>query len=164
MAALQQKRRSLGITATMDHVIHPEPANPGDLDLSWMVGRIITHVTLLQPHVWQFFFGEEAVLTVECPWRILEHGHLVCSGEDHGQQFGLPAPVDAAALAMQLLSTATVTTAHLREGAADILIDFTENRRLEIITLSRGYESWQLADPFGASFVAQGGGRVCTWR
>ncbi len=148
----------------MGETIHPEPASLGDVDLSWMVGRVITGVSFHAPTVWLFSFGREASITVECPWRILDHGRVECSGDDHGQRFGLPGPVDAAADATRLLSSAAVTAAHLREGSADIVIECSPRVRLEIIPISRGYESWQLSDPFGASYVAQGGGQICRWK
>lgn len=148
----------------MSRLIHPEPASWGAVDLSWMVGRTITEVNFHEPAVRRFSFGRDASIAVECPWRILDHGRLVCSGDDHGQRFGLPAPVDAATDATNLLSAASVAAAQLREGSADILVEFSGHLRLEIIPISRGYEGWQLSDPFGMSFVAQGGGQICTWK
>jgi hypothetical protein len=47
----------------------------------------------------------------------------------------------------------------LREGTADLIIAGAR-WRLEIIPFSSGYESWQMQDPFGNSFVAQGGGEA----
>jgi len=89
---------------------------------------------------------------------------VACSAEDHGQRFGLPAPVDTVADATRLLSPNAVTAVHLREGSADIVIEVSLHLRLEIIPFSRGYESWQLSDPFGTSYVAQGGGQICSWK
>jgi len=148
----------------MDRIIHPEPTSSDDIDLSWMVGRVITDVSFHEPTVWRFSFGREANITVECPWRILDHGRLACSGDDHGQRFGLPAPVDTVAEATHLLSADAVTAVQLREGSADLVIEFSPHLRLEIIPISRGYESWQLSDPFGTSYVAQGGGQICRWK
>jgi hypothetical protein len=129
-----------------------------------MVGRVITDVSFHKPTVWRFSFGREASISVECPWRILDHGRLACSGDDHEQRFGLSAPVDAIADATRLLSAAAVTAVQLREGSADIVIELSPHLRLEIIPISRGYESWQISDPFGTSYVAQGGGQILRWK
>jgi len=148
----------------MSRIIHPEPTNIDDIDLSWMVGRVITDVTFQEPASWRFYFGRDASINVECPWRILDRGRVACSGDDHGQLFGLPAPVDAVADATRLLSPNAVTAVQLREGSADIVITVSSHLQLEIIPISRGYESWQLSDPFGTSYVATGGGQICRWK
>jgi len=155
---------ALGITTPMGHVIYPQPTSPSDVDLSWMIGRTITSVGFHEPIYWSFQFGEEAHISVECPWRILKRGRTVRSSEDHKQQYGLPAPIDAAAEATKLLSAVKVTTAQLRIGTSDILVEFSEHLRLEIIPISSGYEGWQMTDPFRTEYFAQGGGQICVWR
>jgi hypothetical protein len=148
----------------MGEIINPTPVPYKDIDLSWMDGRVITEVSFDEPTLWHFAFGSEAGLGVECLWRIVEHGSVVLCGEDHGQQFGLPSPVDAVERATALLSGRRVAGAQLREATADVVIEFDGDCRLEIIPDSMGYESWQLRDPSGISYVAQGGGQICKWR
>jgi len=135
-----------------------------DMDLSWMVGRVITQVLFYDPTPWDFLFGSEAQLRVDCLWRILEDGRIVLTREDHGHQFGLPAPVDAVAKSAELLAGRRITAAQLREGTADMVIEFSGGLLLEVIQNSLGYESWQLRDPSGTSYVAQGGGQLSTWK
>lgn len=147
----------------MKQIIHPQPKKYHDVDLSWMIGRKITGVFFHEPELWVFSFNREATISVECPWRILREGRLACSSDDHKQRFGLPAPIDAATEAMTLLSGAFVSAVQLREDSLDILISFSTDLRLEIIPISRGYESWQMSDPFGVNLVATGGGQICTW-
>jgi hypothetical protein len=56
-------------------------------------------------HVWQFRFGDgEATLNLECPWRLLLNGAVAFGGDDDGQQFGLPAPLDGVKETEKLLS------------------------------------------------------------
>jgi hypothetical protein len=148
----------------MGQIVYPQPTSPGGFDLSWMVGRSITSVTFEEPVDWTFWFGDKGHISVQCPWRILENGRIVCSIEDHRQQYGLPAPIDAAAGATGLLSSADVVRARLREGTSDILVEFSGHLLLEIIPMSSGYESWNLTDPFGTEFFAQGGGQICILR
>ena len=129
-----------------------------------MVGRSIGQVTLTDPSYWLFQFATGGVISVECHWRILDQGHIAVSDEDHQQQFGLPEPIDAAEVASGLLSPQSVTAVEVREGTADLLISFTQDKQLQIMPFSSGYESWQIQDPFGTSIIAQGGGQLSSWK
>ena len=133
-------------------------------DLKWMVGRSIDEVTFTDPDYWLFQFATGVFVSAECPWRILDHGHIAVSSDDHKQQFGLPEPIDAAEVASDLLSPLRVTDVEVREGTADLLLSFTEDKQLQIIPFSSGYESWQVRDPSGTSIVAQGGGQLSSWK
>jgi Family of unknown function (DUF6188) len=147
----------------MSQFIYPSPISYENVDFSWILGREVTEVFFLPPTLWRFFLGSAEHLTVECSWRIIKIGHVVLCAGDHGQKFGLPAPVDAAQEATRLLSGNTIAAVELRKATADILIDLTDDLRLEIIPDSSGYESWQVYGPAGVCFVAQGGGQICTW-
>jgi hypothetical protein len=129
-----------------------------------MVGRAFTEVSFHEPSPWYFIFGPDAHIGVECLWRIVGHDGVILTNEDHGQKFGLSAPLDAVAKGNQLLAGRIIAAVQLREATADVLIEFTEDLRLEIIPTSSGYESWQLRDPSGMSYVAQGGGQICKWK
>ena len=108
--------------------------------------------------MWFFALGDSLGISVECQWRLIDKGSIAVSGDDHRQQFGLPAPIDAAAHANSLLAGVAVRRVEVRNGTADLLIDFDGDRRLEIIPFSSGYESWRISAPTGKSIVAQGGG------
>lgn len=147
----------------MGQVIYPQPANPSNVDLSWMIGRTITDVTFIEPVDWTFSFGQKGYIGVQCPWRILKQGRTALSSDDHRQQYGLPAPIDSAVEATRHLSGVLITAAQLRAGTNDILIDFSGDLRLEILPMSTGYEGWQMMDPFGVEFFAGGAGHITTW-
>ena len=148
----------------MSQIIRPSPVAYKDIDLSWMVARSVSKISFQEPTPWTFDFGSEAHIGIECLWRIVEHGRVVLTSEDHGQQFGLPAPIDGVAKATQLFSDRRVRGVQLREGTADLLIEFIDDLRLEVIPDSSGYESWELHDPAGTSYYAQGGGQICIWK
>lgn len=131
-------------------------------DFSWMVGRTLT-VQFSAPNSWWFSFEESVGISVECPWRLIEDGCISVSGDDHGQQFGLPAPIDASAAATDRLADSPVTGVEVRSGTADLLLSFEGEVRLEIIPFSSGYESWQVVGPDGKCVVAQGGGQLSSW-
>ena len=132
-------------------------------DFSWMVGQRITQVSFSEPSPWFFTLGLNRGIRVECPWRILNHGSIVVSHEDHDQKFGLPAPINAVESASSLLVDVEIKEVKVREGTLDILITLAGDLRLEIIPFSSGYEGWQVACPSGHQVIAQGGGQLSAW-
>jgi hypothetical protein len=72
----------------------------------------------------------------------------------------LPAVIDAAFKATQLLSASVVSRAEVRNGTLDVLLDFNGGLRLEIVPMSSGYEGWHIVDPLGHELIAQGGGKL----
>jgi Family of unknown function (DUF6188) len=131
-------------------------------DFSWMLGSHVK-VSFSEPSTWCFTLGDSRSILVDCPWRLLHQGSIRISGEDHRQQFGLPAPLDAAEVATSFLARAVIRSVEVRNGTADLLIDFDDGWRLEIIPFSSGYESWQVCAPTGKTIIAQGGGQLCAW-
>ena len=132
-------------------------------DSSWMLGRPIVDVDIADSYQWRFFFERGLSIGIECPWRLLKDGCMAISSEDHLQQYGLPAPIDAVAVAKDLLAPHLITRVEIRDGTADLLIELTGDLRLEAIPFSRGYESWNVFGPSGFQVVAQGGGHLCVW-
>jgi hypothetical protein len=147
----------------MGQIITPVRIPYAEIDLSWMVGRAVSEVSFLEPTLWRFSLGPREHIAVECLWRLIRCSRVVRCSSDHGRQFGLPAPVDAAQEAAELLSATSVSAVQLRKATADIRLDFSGDVCVEIIPDSSGYESWQVYAPGGVCFVAQGGGQICTW-
>lgn len=108
---------------------------------------------------WLFDFGEKVMLEVASPWRIIVDGAIRLGWRDHGQKFGLPAPVDAVREATKLLGDSEVQSATVAAETADLVITFRSACRFEIFNDSAGYEAWMLNAP-GESLVGQGGGRL----
>jgi hypothetical protein len=124
--------------------------------VEWLIGRTCARVYEHYPHNFSFEFGP-GVLAVDCLWRVVSGGRLVLTSQDHGQQYGLPAPVDAYSVAASLLQERSVTVARLREETADLVLEFGGGILLEILADSSGYEPWNLTGP-GVHCVALGGG------
>ena len=131
-------------------------------DFSWMVGRFV-QISFSEPATWFVSFGDAHSVSVECPWRLIHDGGIAVSSEDHRQQCGLPAPIDAAERASSLLTGLAVERAEACEGTADMFLYFERDWRLEIIPFSTGYESWQVSTPSGKTVVALGGGQISSW-
>lgn len=124
-------------------------------------GTVCTRVFEHYPGNFTFQFGA-ATLAVDCLWRIVAGGKVALTSRDHGQQSGLPAPVDAYAAAFSLLQGRQVVEVRLAESSADLVLEFAGGQRLEILTDSSGHEPWNLHAP-GVHLVALGGGGVANF-
>jgi uncharacterized protein YndB with AHSA1/START domain len=74
----------------------------------------------------------------------------------------LPAPVDAEAVAGELLGGREVIAAEIKAESADLVLTFEGKRRLELFNNSSGYEGWTLKGPDGRQVIGQGGGTPVT--
>lgn len=108
---------------------------------------------------WVFSFDGEAALVVNCLWRLIEEDRIRFTSEDEGQQFGLPAPVDAGAELNHRLVNATVEAVVLRENTLDLELRFDTGHVLQLIPDSSGYEAW-IAHDRDKQFIAVGGGEL----
>ena len=124
-----------------------------------LIGRKLSGVQR-HDNGWLFEFENSIGLSAECPWRVLTQT-IVLTDSDHGQQFGLPAPLDGAQEATRLLYGKLVKWTALRGGTGDLSIQFSDGTTLELLNLSGGYEAWQLSGD-DVSVIAQGGGTVVT--
>lgn len=129
--------------------------------LSWLTGRRCEGV-VLDFWVWRFDFGG-AELKIECPWRILAAGRIAVTDYDHGKQFGLPRPVDAALEARERLGQRSVQSVHLGPESGDLTLDFGDGVRLEVWNSSSGHEAWTAHGPDGELIVATGGSELAVW-
>lgn len=134
----------------------------GRFEFFWMHGRHVAEVAAAEFDYWHFVLSQGGCITASCPWRLIRDGHIAISGDDQGQQFGLPAPVDAVSLVPSLLAESVIERVEVREGTADLIIHFDHSFRLEVIPFSSGYESWQVTAPDMSSIFAQGGGQLCS--
>jgi hypothetical protein len=132
-------------------------------DISWLIGRAVTEVKLTEPASWRFHLDDDSEIRPECPWRLVRSGSIAVTSEDHGQLYGLDAPIDSAALCQSMLGGLRIRNAEVRDDTRDIWLYFDEGTRLEIVPLSSGYESWEIIEPFGRRTFAQGGGNLVTW-
>jgi hypothetical protein len=128
----------------------------GLMGVEWQTGTKCTRVSEMYPQNSTFEFGAGA-LAVDCLWRVIERGRLRLTSGDHGQQYGLPAPLDAHSEAEALLKGRRFTACRTREETADLILEFEGDVQLEVISVSSGYEPWNLTAP-GVHVIALGGG------
>ena len=125
-------------------------------NLAWLLQHRFQSITRRERD-WVFVFDNGASLAVGCLWRLVEGGRITLTSQDERQQFGLPAPVDAALEINRRLALASIAAVELREGLLDLDLHFSSGHILQIIPDSSGYESWELSS--GArQFIAVGGG------
>lgn len=127
-------------------------------ELSWLVG-CRCHEMTWREFDWVLEFDQKTGIVIECLWRLLENGRIRFTSEDHGHQFGLPAPVDAAAQFNFRVSGASVDAVELLSGTLDLTLRFSTRHVLQIVPDSAGYEAWQ-AYSKNRQFIAVGGGDV----
>ena len=130
-------------------------------EFTWLVGRQFQSLTRRE-FDWVLVLGEDVHLVIACLWRLVEDGRIQRTGQDDGHQFGLPAPVDAAAEVNRCLAGATVEAVDLRRGTLDLDLRFTTGHVLQIIPDSAGYEAWILSDG-SRQFIAVGGGELAVF-
>lgn len=127
-------------------------------ELSSARGARCTSVELVATNSWSFNFEGRLWLNVQCPWRITSECGIELGSEDHGQQFGLPAPVDGSATAMRLLGDTPLQDLFVAEKTGDIAFEFESGVRLDVFNHSAAYEGWSCGTPSGFTIIGMGGG------
>jgi hypothetical protein len=127
-------------------------------DLTWLIGQRFQSFTWRE-FDWVLTFDKQGQLVIECLWRLLENGRIRFTSMDHGHQFGLPAPVDAALEVANRLTGSLVESVELREAILDLELRFSTGHILQVIPDSAGYEAWNLSDG-SSQFIACGGGNL----
>src|SRR5687768_14222105 len=76
---------------------------------AWMIGATVASVTSDGPDYWSIDFSNGGWVQLEpggAKWRLSLPNGIVVGSDDHGQQFGLPAPVDSSAQATAAIGKA----------------------------------------------------------
>lgn len=93
---------------------------------------------------WMFNFKNNISLFASTLWRILKDDQIVLVSADHGQQFGLPKPVDVVNELKQLLTGHTLTKIQIKKNTADLKLTLTSGYKIEFFISSGGYELYNL--------------------
>lgn len=124
--------------------------------LQSFVGRSLRSVEKLD-WSWFFRFDAEHLIVTEAPWRLITPQGIAIADGDHGGQFGLPKPVDAANRVVSCLASPEVQSVTLDEQTGDLRLGFVEGAYLQFLQLSCGYEAWRARIPRG-EVICTGGG------
>jgi hypothetical protein len=93
---------------------------------------------------WMFNFKSRISLFSSTLWRLLKDDRIVLVSADHGQQFGLPKPVDAVKELSKLLTGHKLTEIKIKKNTADLIFTLTGSFNIEFFISSGGYESYNL--------------------
>ncbi len=126
-------------------------------DMKWMIGRSVTEVEK-KDYTWFFRFDDGTVIGTEDSWRLIANGRIAITSEDHGHQFGLDSPVDAAAVVKAKTNGKTVGRTLVDNNTGDLTL-FMESTFLTFFCLSAGYEAWRITHG-ETEFICKGGGKV----
>ena len=125
-----------------------------------MIGDRLRLISFVGPESWLFELVSGGTLRVETLWRVVGVGKVQATSADHGHRFGLPQPVDSAGRAKLALLDATVRQAAIIRETGDVVVEFDNDSRLEVLTTSSGYEGWLIVSPTGDEVIGMGGGLV----
>ncbi|OGQ22677.1 MAG: hypothetical protein A3I05_03900 [Deltaproteobacteria bacterium RIFCSPLOWO2_02_FULL_44_10] len=95
-------------------------------------------------------------ISIETLCRFISNDGKFISSSDHGHQFGLPAPFNAAQAIKEQIHKKKIINIEVKNDTGDLIL-FFENGRLEIICSSSGYECYQLNGPDNLIIVGRGG-------
>ena len=127
-----------------------------DMGIKWLVGKSCTRISN-DGAQFTFEFGEARFVSASL-WRILNGGQIRLTSLDHGRRYGLPAPFDAVAEAKDELVGKRVVDVRVTEASADVELLFEDDRTLQFLTDSTGYEAWSFVAPGMYLFACCGGG------
>lgn len=126
-------------------------------DLKWMIGRSVVEVEK-KDYTWFFWLDDGIVISTEDCWRLVTPTGITVTSEDHGQQFGLASPIDAADVARTETNGKIVNNSELDMSTGDITLSM-ESLSLTFFCMSSGYEAWHITRG-DLELVCMGGGRV----
>jgi hypothetical protein len=131
------------------------------LNLKPLIGQSI--VTLeKRDYTWCFGFSGGDSLATEQAWRLVMHDGLMVTSEDHAQQYGMPKPVDAAEILKNDVSSLPITDASHDVKTGDLFLRFSDQKYVQFLQLSCGYESWRLMVG-KREFICLGGGEYASF-
>jgi hypothetical protein len=117
------------------------PIANGPVRIAGVTDEDVTEVAV------QITFADDAVLTGTY-WRLIVDEQAVLSSFDHGQQYGLPAPIDAIAELAKELEGHSLNEVRLDKETADVVLSFAGRRKLQVFNFT-GYEIWNIQFPDG---------------
>ena len=93
---------------------------------------------------WRFMFADKVIVSVSGFWRLLEKNQIVLVSLDHGQQFGLPDPVDLEEQIKERLTGKKVIKIGIDKNTGDLSLLLTDGFKLEVYIASASYETYDL--------------------
>ena len=107
---------------------------------------------------WSITFTKGAAIYAETWWRLVSGDKICVTSDDHGHKFGLAKPVDAGRQVLECIRDVEVRGASLTPITSDLTVEFANGFKLQILTSSSGYESFNVGCAGGPHIQFGGGG------
>jgi len=131
------------------------------LDSTPLIGQSLTSIEK-QDYSWIFLLSGGDMICTESAWRLVTSGGIIVTSEDHGHQFGLQAPIDATERVRTIFRDEPITETIHDKTTGDLVIRLTEQRSLQFLQMSCGYESWRLLIQ-NREYICMGGGEYASF-
>lgn len=141
-------------------VIESKPVDAPPELMTWLVGSELESIEVFEVELWVFQVRPAGWFQTQNPWRLLRGDELQVTSSEHGHQYGLPEPINSADLAMSKVSGLAIESVIMPAKSGDLILAIEAEFRLEILSLYRGYESWQASDPEGNEVIMHGSGKA----
>ncbi len=130
------------------------------IDTTPLRGQFIASIEK-KDFTWFFNFSGNDVIATESPWRLVTPSGIIVTSEDHDQQFGLPAPVDAGGRVTEELGSDMISDLSHDQQTGDLFLRYSGDRYLQFLQLSCGYEAWRLYMG-DIEYICMGGGEFAS--
>ena len=129
-----------------------------NIDLNWLIGRRIKELQK-KDFTWLVLLDDGSTITTESLWRLITDNGIKISSDDHGQKFGLSAPLDAIKIMKETIGQKTIKEFKLDSRSGDLSILFDNADELQFLNDSSGYESWHIVHG-NQEVICMGGGKL----
>lgn len=124
------------------------------------IGQMIGNVSFDEETNRWNFHSDSFNISVDSPWRVQDKDRIIISSGDHGQVYGHPRPIDAAANLTNGIQNQRISSFQVDEVTSDLTITFENGVRLQTFRESTGYEAWHITLTGGTEFISVGPGKV----
>ncbi len=111
--------------------------------MKWLIGRRLKNIEK-QDYTWLVLLDDGSTITTESLWRLITENGIIISSEDHGQKFGLAAPLDAIKIMKETIEQKTIKEFKIESRTGDLSILFDNAAELQFLVDSSGYENWHI--------------------
>ncbi len=113
------------------------------INMKWLIGRRLKNIEK-QDYTWLVLLDDGSTITTESLWRLITENGIIISLEDHGQKFGLAAPLDAIKIMKETIEQKTIKEFKIESRTGDLSILFDNAAELQFLVDSSGYENWHI--------------------
>lgn len=110
---------------------------------------------LSETNEWEFKFENDNRLSSSDWWRIVSSDGVILTSNDHDQQYGLPEPIQAGAMAFRELRDSKVVGISIVAPTQDLHLEFENGKVLQILSSFSGYENWEFQGPELGSVIGR---------